>query len=1065
MSSSPPIKRPRNNTSTANSLANNDFNHSNYHGNGMSNSNGVEKKIDEGLYSRMLYVMGKDGMSKMANSNILIVGLGGLGLEIAKNVVLGGVKSVTLHDHATFEHTDLASHFYAFETDIGKNRAQVSQAKLAELNSYVPVNLLEGTLEEEKLMQYQVIVMTTGIEADLVKVGDICHKHHLKLIIANTYGLFGRIFCDFGDNFIISDVTGEEPASVMIQSVEKSPEGKVTCLEETRHGFETGDFVTFHEMNGMTELNNCNPIQIKVLGPDVFSIGDTSNFSSHISGGTCVQVKMPKTVSFKSYSASLEDPEVLITDFAKFDRPNILHICFLALDFFKQKQGRLPKPWCPIDANLFVEATKHVNQQFESKPAHLDNLDEQQVNLFSAICAGETSPMQAVIGGIAAQEVMKACSGRFHPIKQFLYFDALECLPETILETKDNSVIMKAPKVTLEGGRYDGQISIFGNEFQRKLAELKYFVVGAGAIGCEHLKNFAMMGIGQTAAGGKVIVTDMDSIEKSNLNRQFLFRPWDLQKMKSVCAAKAIRSMNPHINIEAHENRVGQDTEDIYDDRFFESLSGVANALDNVEARTYVDRRCVYYKKSLLESGTLGTKGNVQVVIPHLTESYSSSQDPPEKSIPSCTLRNFPYLIEHTLQWARDQFEGMFAQQSSTLLAYLENPEKFLSTLTDSAGNQPIETCEVLLANLTTQKPKTFEDCIQWAAEHYKEQYDNKIRQLLALFPKDYTTQTGQPFWSGTKRCPTAKALDADDETTLEYLLAGANIRASMFGLDACTKLARVKAYITSPNFKLKEFVPSKDVKIETTEAEAQAAANNGCPVDRNRLADLKKQLPTPASLAGFKPNLVDFEKDDDSNFHMDFVTAASNLRAFNYQIAPADRLKSKLIAGKIIPAIATTTSLVSGLVCLELFKLVEGHQKLDYYKNGFLNLALPFFAFSEPIAPTKSKYYEHEFTLWDRFEVDGEMTLKEFLDYFKTKYKLEITILSQDVSMIYSFFMAAPKRKERLAMKMSEAVEAVSKKPIPAHVKALVFEICCTDEEDNDVDVPYVRYKLPIRS
>lgn len=79
----------------------------------------------------------------------------------------------------------------------------------------------------------------------------------------------------------------------------------------------------------------------------------------------------------------------------------------------------------------------------------------------------------------------------------------------------------------------------------------------------------------------------------------------------------------------------------------------MANALDNVDARMYMDRRCVYYRKPLLESGTLGTKGNVQVVIPFLTESYSSSQDPPEKSIPICTLKNFPNAIEHTLQWAR----------------------------------------------------------------------------------------------------------------------------------------------------------------------------------------------------------------------------------------------------------------------------------------------------------------------------------------------------------------------------------------------------------------------------
>ena len=66
-----------------------------------------------------------------------------------------------------------------------------------------------------------------------------------------------------------------------------------------------------------------------------------------------------------------------------------------------------------------------------------------------------------------------------------------------------------------------------------------------------------------------------------------------------------------------------------------------------------MDRRCVYYRKPLLESGTLGTKGNIQVILPNVTESYGSSQDPPEKTIPACTLHNFPNAIEHTLLVSR----------------------------------------------------------------------------------------------------------------------------------------------------------------------------------------------------------------------------------------------------------------------------------------------------------------------------------------------------------------------------------------------------------------------------
>ncbi|CAJ0937782.1 unnamed protein product, partial [Mesorhabditis belari] len=101
-----------------------------------------------------------------------------------------------------------------------------------------------------------------------------------------------------------------------------------------------------------------------------------------------------------------------------------------------------------------------------------------------------------------------------------------------------------------------------------------------------------------------------------------------------------------------------------------------------------MDRRCLFYGLPLLESGTLGTKGNTQVVYPHLTESYSSSQDPPEKDIPICTLKNFPNEIQHTIQWARDQFETLFSQPSENANRFLEDSKEFLKHVRN-ACSQP----------------------------------------------------------------------------------------------------------------------------------------------------------------------------------------------------------------------------------------------------------------------------------------------------------------------------------------------------------------------------------------
>lgn len=600
-------------------------------------------------------------------------------------------------------------------------------------------------------------------------VGDYCHTKGIYVVIADTFGLFGSIFCDFGEKFTVIDATGENPLNGIVAGIDE--EGLVSALDETRHGLEDGDYVTFSEVEGMEALNGSEPRKVTVKGPYTFSIGDVSGLGQYVRGGLYQQVKMPKFLDFKSISAAIKDPEFLVSDFAKFDRPQQLHVGFQALYAFKKTHGRFPRPMNEEDALVVLNSAKEFAKIEGVDVEFTDSL----IKELSYQATGDLSPMAAFFGGLTAQEVLKAVSGKFHPVKQYMYFDSLESLPTGSARTEE----LCKPR----GTRYDGQIAVFGAEFQEKISNVKQFLVGAGAIGCEMLKNWAMIGLG-TGPNGRITVTDMDSIEKSNLNRQFLFRPKDVGQMKSDCAAHAAQVMNPDLEgkIVSLRERVSPDTEHIFSEDFWNDLDGVTNALDNVEARTYVDRRCVFFHKPLLESGTLGTKGNTQVVLPRLTESYSSSQDPPEQSFPMCTLRSFPNKIEHTIAWARELFESSFVKPAETANLYLTQPN-YLETTLKQGGNEKA-TLESLVDFLKNERALSFEDCVQWGRMLFEKQYNNAIQQLLYNFPKDSVSSTGTPFWSGPKRAPDPLKFDIDNPTHYSFLESAANLHAFNYNIN-----------------------------------------------------------------------------------------------------------------------------------------------------------------------------------------------------------------------------------------------------------------------------------------
>ncbi|GAA5923643.1 E1 ubiquitin-activating protein UBA1 [Sporobolomyces koalae] len=1003
--------------------------------------------LDEGLYSRQLYVLGHEAMKRMAASDVLIIGMSGLGVEIAKNVCLAGVKSVTLSDPTPVTLPDLGTQFFLRESDIGNRRDEATRPRLAELNAYTPVSVL-AELTHDNIKRFTVVVLVQGSTDEQLKLNDFTHANGIKFIAAETAGLFGSAFCDFGAQFPVVDQTGETPLAGMVVEIEEAEEALVTCLDDTRHGLEDGDYVRFTEVEGMNINSDSveGARKVTTKGPYTFTIGDTRGLGQYKKGGWFHQVKMPKMYDFKPLRESITAPEFLISDFAKWDRPATLHIGFQALSAFKSKESRLPAPRNPADAATFVQLAKEIAAQAKFE----GDLDTKALEELSFQASGELAPINAVLGGFVAQEVLKACSGKFGPLYQHLYYDALEALPTT-KPTEEDCQPSNPPS------RYDAQIAVFGRAFQRKIENNRQFLVGAGAIGCEMLKNWAMMGLA-TGPEGKIVITDLDTIEKSNLNRQFLFRPKDVGSFKSEAARRAATEMNEALTgkVEVFKLAVGADTEGTFGDSFFDSIDSVTNALDNVAARQYMDQRCVYYEKALLESGTLGTKANVQVVLPHVTESYSSSQDPPEKSHPSCTIKNFPNQIEHTIAWAKERFEEYFTKPAEVVNSYLSQPNFIEQAKVSGETGQLLKIRSYLVEN----KPLGFEECIVWARQQFETEYVNEIKQLLHSLPKDLVTKEGTPFWSGPKRAPEPLKFNYNEPAHMEFIVAAANLHAFNYGLKGENDPQQF--HRTLDSIQLPEFVPKSGVQVQVKDDEPVANdKDKAAEADDEDLGKIAAALPQPSSLAGYRMVPAEFEKDDDTNHHMDFITAASNLRALNYGIKIADKHQTKGIAGKIIPAIATTTCLATGLVCLELYKIIDGKTDIEQYKNGFVNLALPFFGFSEPIAVPKNKYYDKEWTIWDRFFIEGDLTLQQLIDKFKTEHKLEITMLSSGVCMLYSGWMPKAKLNERLPMPMSQLVETVSRKPIPEHVRDIVCEVMVTDDTDEDVEVPYLKIRI----
>ncbi|TFY79703.1 hypothetical protein EWM64_g4309 [Hericium alpestre] len=365
------------------------------------------------------------------------------------------------------------------------------------------------------------------------------------------------------------------------------------------------------------------------------------------------------------------------------------------------------------------------------------------------------------------------------------------------------------------GSRTSHARAILGPALHERLAETKVLLVGAGGIGCELLKNIVLVGFGH------ITLLDLDTIDLSNLNRQFLFRKKDVKQSKALVAARTVSAFNPNVHIHPIHGNI-KDTQ--FDLSWFKSFDIVLNALDNLDARRHVNKMCMAGEIPLVESGTAGYLGQVQPLLKDRTECFDS---------------NTLYCVGKELP------DGVFYHDILNLLS-MEDMWRYRDKPTPLDFDAIKEDRFILRGEPASQ----------------------------AKIPIN-----GAP--NGAASTSSAKAVNGDMANG-----SGAN------GLKDQRELSLRDSW--------EMFVNSTD-----------------------RLAARLR--------AG--EETISFDKDDDDT--LDFVTAAANLRSAAYGIQGKSRWEIKEMAGNIIPAIATTNAIISGLIVLQALHLLR--KSYDRLRNVHL--------------------------------------------------------------------------------------------------------------------------------
>lgn len=475
---------------------------------------------------------------------------------------------------------------------------------------------------------------------------------------------------------------------------------------------------------------------------------------------------------------------------------------------------------------------------------------------------------------------------------------------------------------------------------QQQLSSIKgakVLMVGAGGIGCELLKTLALSGFED------IHTIDMDTIEVSNLNRQFLFRKSHVGQSKAKVAREAVLRFRPHISITPYHANV---KDACFNVEFFKQFNVVLNGLDNLDARRHVNRLCLAADVPLIESGTTGFLGQVTVHIKGKTECYECQPKPAPKTYPVCTITSTPSKFVHCIVWAKELlFAKLFGDK---------NQENDLNVRSSDATRQSEHAEDVF-------ERKKEEDIEQYGRRIYDHVFGYNIEVALS----------NEETWKHRNR---PKPVYSRDVLPVELTQQNGNVDKNSVADDPSSVSAMASLGLKNP----------QDIW--------SLSENSRIFFEALKLFFVKREKEIG--------NLT-FDKDD--QLAVEFVTAAANIRAASFGIPLHSLFEAKGIAGNIVHAVATTNAIIAGLIVIEAIKVLQNDANsyrmtycLEHPSRKMLLMPV------EPFEPNKSCYVCSETPLL--LEVNTYCSkLRDFVEKIvKAKLGMSFPSIMHGSSLLY---------------------------------------------------------------